>query len=54
MLTKEVSDRNPSLEVQKAWSQNFGHKNLDTTLSAYMHVSVERQGDLIKGLANEA
>ncbi len=39
-----------SLEEMKAWSMNLGHENLVTTVSAYMPVSTQRQGELIKGM----
>lgn len=35
-------------EQFKAWSMNFGHNSIDTTLTSYLQISVERQGDLIK------
>ncbi len=38
-----------TMEARKAWSQNLGHENLATTVSAYMPVGRERQGELIKG-----
>lgn len=49
-LGQEMSDRNMSLEEQKAWSQNMGHENFTTTVSSYLPVSVQRQGELIKAL----
>jgi len=39
-----------NLEQMKAWSMNLGHENLATTVSAYMPVSPQRQGELIKKL----
>ena len=39
-----------NLEQMKAWSMNLGHENLATTVSAYMPVSQQRQGELIKSL----
>jgi integrase len=39
-----------NLEQMKAWSMNLGHENLVTTVSAYMPVSQQRQGELIKNL----
>lgn len=39
-----------NLEQMKAWSMNLGHENLGTTISAYMPVSRQRQGELLKGL----
>ncbi|EBA03206.1 hypothetical protein RB2150_17679 [Rhodobacterales bacterium HTCC2150] len=40
-----------TLEQMKAWSMNLGHENLVTTVSAYMPVNQQRQGELIKGLS---
>lgn len=37
-------------EQFKAWSMNLGHESIDTTISAYLQISVDRQGELIKGL----
>ena len=39
------------MEEHKAWSQNLGHENIATNVSAYMPVGHERQGELIKNLA---
>ena len=44
------NDRCNTLEEFKAWSMNLGHANVATTVSAYMPVSTQRQGELIKGL----
>jgi integrase len=49
-LVQEMSDRQLPLDAQKAWSQNLGHENIVTTFSAYLPVSTQRQGELIKGL----
>lgn len=49
-LGQELSDRNLPLDAQKAWSQNLGHENFTTTVSSYLPVSEQRQGELIKGL----
>jgi len=38
-----------SREAFKAFSQNIGHSSVVTTISAYCPISVERQGELIKG-----
>jgi len=35
-------------EQFKAWSMNLGHENIATTLSAYMPVSQQRQGELLR------
>ncbi|MEE9376350.1 MAG: site-specific integrase [Rhizobiaceae bacterium] len=37
-------------EQFKAWSMNLGHDSIDTTLTSYLQISVERQGELMKGL----
>lgn len=39
-------------ESFKAWSQNLGHANVLTTFTSYGEVQVERQGELIHGLAS--
>lgn len=41
----------PTREGFKAFSQNIGHDSIITTVSAYMPVSQERQGELIRGAA---
>ena len=38
-----------SMEERKAWSQNLGHEHLATTISAYMPVGPERQGEILRG-----
>lgn len=38
-------------EQFKAWSMNLGHGSIDTTLTSYLQISVERQGELIKSLS---
>lgn len=40
-----------TMAERKAWSQNLGHENLATTVSAYMPVDRERQAELIKAMA---
>ncbi|MFN0114176.1 MAG: tyrosine-type recombinase/integrase [Paracoccaceae bacterium] len=42
-----------TMEERKAWSQNLGHDHLATTISAYLPVSGERQGELIKALGKK-
>ena len=37
-------------EGLKAWSQNLGHENVNTTLTSYGTLSTYRQGEVIKGL----
>ncbi len=49
-LGQELSDRNLPLDAQKAWSQNLGHEKFTTTVSSYLPVSYQRQGELIKAL----
>lgn len=49
-LTKYGDRMCDSREQFKAWSMNLGHESIDVTLSAYLQISVERQGELIKGL----
>lgn len=49
-LGQELSDLNLPLDAQKAWSQNLGHEKFTTTVSSYLPVSNQRQGELIKGL----
>jgi integrase len=52
-LGQEMSDRNLPLDAQKAWSQNLGHENFTTTVSSYLPVSMQQQGQLIKALGVE-
>lgn len=40
-------------EQFKAWSQNIGHENVLTTFTSYGEVSYQRQGDIIRSLANK-
>ena len=40
-----------TMEARKAWSQNLGHDSLATTVSAYMPLSPERQGELLRDLS---
>jgi len=37
-------------EQMKAWSLNMGHDNMATTINAYMPISYERQGELMKAM----
>jgi integrase len=46
MLSNDLCD---TMEQMKAWSMNLGHENISTTVSAYMPVSTQRQGEVIKG-----
>lgn len=47
-LVKWADTRYPTREAFKAFSQNIGHSNVVTTVSAYCPVSTERQAELIK------
>ncbi len=49
-LVQVGEQRCRSPEEFKAWSQNIGHESVMTTFRSYGQVSVERQGELIKGL----
>lgn len=40
-----------NMEELKAWSQNFGHEDLTTTLFGYGEVAPHRQGEIIRDLA---
>lgn len=39
-------------EEFKAWSMNLGHENVATTINSYLPVTVERQMELIRNMAN--
>jgi hypothetical protein len=39
-------------EQFKAWSQNLGHEEVLTTLYSYGHVAEQRQGEIIRQLAD--
>ena len=39
-------------EEYKAWSQNLGHEQVLTTFLSYGEVACQRQGEIIRGLAN--
>lgn len=41
-----------SPEEFKAWSQNLGHEQVLTTFTSYGAVRTDRQGEIIRGLAN--
>ena len=47
-LVKWADTAYPTREGFKAFSQNIGHSNVITTVSAYCPVSIERQAELIK------
>lgn len=42
-----------TLEELKAWSMNFGHENLATTINSYMPVSEQRQLEIIAKLRSK-
>lgn len=46
-----MNDLDLTLEQQKAWSQNMGHKNFSTTVSSYLPVSEQRQQEIIGALS---
>jgi integrase len=41
-------------EQMKAWSMNFGHDDLHTTISSYVPVNLERQGELMAAMQAKA
>lgn len=41
------------LEALKAWSQNFGHSSMLTTLNSYGHIPSERQAEILSRLRGE-
>jgi len=47
-LVKWADTTYTTREAFKAFSQNIGHSNVITTVSAYCPVSIERQAELIK------
>lgn len=51
-LVKHGDQMCDTREQFKAWSMNLGHDSINTTLTSYLQISVERQGELIKGMAN--
>lgn len=50
MLTEQAYRFCKTPEQMKAWSQNFGHEDLMTTLSSYGKIDVIRQGELIRNM----
>lgn len=52
VLVNELSERELPLATQKAWSQNLGHENFTTTVSSYLPVPYDRQGELMRGMKN--
>jgi integrase len=49
-LTRLGFTRCRTIEEMKAWSQNLGHKSLETTMTSYGTLSEERKCQLIDGL----
>lgn len=49
-LTKYGDKVCDTREQFKAWSMNMGHDSVVTTIDAYLQISVERQGELIKAM----
>lgn len=43
----------PTMESMKAWSLNFGHAGMITTMTSYGAMAPYRQGELIRGLADQ-
>lgn len=41
-----------NMEERKAWSQNMGHEQLATTVTAYMPISTERQREIMRSLGS--
>lgn len=54
LLVNELSARDLPLATQKAWSLNLGHENFTTTVSAYLHMPSDRQGELMRGIKRDA
>lgn len=51
-LTRLGQERCKTAEQFKAWSQNFGHEHVMTTLVSYGQVEEYRQGEIIKALGS--
>ena len=51
-LAKLGEQRCQTPEQFKAWSQNLGHEGVMTTFMSYGQVPCERQGEIIRGLAD--
>lgn len=54
MLTAQAYRLCKTVEHYKAWSQNFGHKNMLTTMVSYGQIDRDRQGEIIQMLGNGA
>lgn len=50
-LVRLLMDIHPFIELLKAWSQNLGHEDVLTTLRNYGEVSVTRQDEIMRSLA---
>ncbi|MEA2082835.1 MAG: hypothetical protein U9O82_01055 [Thermodesulfobacteriota bacterium] len=50
MFGEQVFCKTP--EHFKAWSQNLGHEKVLTTFLSYGEVACQRQGEIIRDLAN--
>ena len=51
MLTRFGYECCNGLEEFKAWSQNFGHSRISTTVTSYGEIESYRQGEIIKNLS---
>lgn len=47
-LTLLMNEKCKTPEQVKAWSMNYGHESVTTTLTSYLPMSVERQGQVMK------
>jgi integrase/recombinase XerD len=47
-----IGKKTCTLEQYQAWSQNFGHSKMSTTLDDYGNISTHRQFELIDGIKN--
>ncbi len=54
MLTSQAYQRCKTMEHFKAWSQNFGHKSMLTTIVSYGRIDRDKQGAIIRMLGNGA
>ena len=49
MIVSEMYARKLTIAEFKAWSQNLGHEGAMTTLTSYGKLSIEEQGELVRG-----
>lgn len=49
MVVSEMYARKLTIAEFKAWSQNLGHEGAMTTLTSYGRLSIEEQGELVRG-----